>query len=1302
MLPSQLNLTAAQKAELDKLVFKNVPAARPIIVAQTPTPTPSPAPSSKPSSVVSAGTSGATTGATIASTPAPTPSYGSSPTSSVGGGSLPVLSTEQKGDIIKLMATTDIPFTTVIKMVSNPAPPPLVSTPAPPTVVTPTPPTPQGPTIEEIINTGLGSSYINRQITGRPDEPFHVTWEKPSGETITIYVKGKSLNTIFDKIQNENQGAILKVVNENNEVFFQQPSTKEKMSYLVEHFQTTSIVPSDVSNQVEIDTSDASQQKYFAGYPGEVERYERISYGESLGLDMSKEVSELNKYYNIWASDKDISGNRIVSVTKTSEQQWQEWHSSAMQQNPIATTARDVAGSFLSIFDPNTYGAIYAGNLQEHIHSKDIANVQQIKSEGGWSWDVWKNIQVPAYENVILPMAGGYALGLAFPSLVGIGTAGSAVTKTGQTMVKTGQIIIVGGVMGATGASIGATAAFEEHGMVPKGSTVSAIFGTSMQFAAMGVGTYGAKIDYPRYQESLTTFKGNVKQAFYENVPLANRIMDGEKGVVSFQQDGVANNKMLLEKMQGFGTRYVDAFRDLGFTKEVRTPVIKQGPGLEARVTKQVHVETKKVSVGTVIDEISGFKQDALYFRSIKGQGSNWESPSFFQRVADVTSGLKTRFVGTGIPSDYTSYPTQKILDVRTRYGGRPLPYEEYYDYAVPTLEQHISDVAARKQNYERMMPLRRTQNISTETIMRINPDNPLEATFLSHEIGSERYAYGKIDMLTGELRDTGLYPRRPIHNIFDVEVEVFNPKNKFEIHRTPEDYMYRGRPITGVVKSEFVAESGDINFYRTMGVTRDLSEKIPLYGYYEKIIDTGYTSKGLSVSDSTNMAIGWSAQKDVFASAGKPGRYGFISGADEDYSIVFSSGKYISRNIKGTYGDIAVVEKPKPKTGSLIDTSGPSIGVVKTPAPALSDLFTGGGMLRFKGDMITKQFGGNISLIKEQFGGYPTSSRRTGVTLAELEEMERGIIQMPVPPISRTDTISKQSMNLLVGPRTILGQISFDVQQIGNIDLTDTSMKQLSVNLTETSLMQKQVSLQKTESLTIQTQMLEQVSLQKTALKTVTALVTTNTLVPPQITTVLNPLAIPVDITVGEPRIRIRPPWPTIYLDLEDEQPQIAEMDRQGYIVMVKDRVYVKGKKTYADKYIPVFKQPLNERDALSLMGTVLNESAAATGYIKPVEGKPKSLPFMVDPWSYLQNMFYTKEGKYIEKTEHRINTQGEIQGISALGWVSEKKKQETPVPQIKRYRLDAEMGKVEIPDMNLTLDDLYKKMLKGGTFGF
>jgi len=132
-----------------------------------------------------------------------------------------------------------------------------------------------------------------------------------------------------------------------------------------------------------------------------------------------------------------------------------------------------------------------------------------------------------------------------------------------------------------------------------------------------------------------------------------------------------------------------------------------------------------------------------------------------------------------------------------------------------------------------------------------------------------------------------------------------------------------------------------------------------------------------------------------------------------------------------------------------------------------------------------------------------------------------------------------------------------------------------------------------------------------------------------------------------------------------------LAVEDQQGYAVMVKDRYIVHGKKKYEERFIKLSKYPLTKADAMGFGATVTNESAAATFYIKPIKGQPQKPSIPIVSWGMLSNLFYKRDDKFIERTENRINTIGEINEISARGWVAQRRKLHPKPKKIKTIRI-------------------------------
>ena len=95
---------------------------------------------------------------------------------------------------------------------------------------------------------------------------------------------------------------------------------------------------------------------------------------------------------------------------------------------------------------------------------------------------------------------------------------------------------------------------------------------------------------------------------------------------------------------------------------------------------------------------------------------------------------------------------------------------------------------------------------------------------------------------------------------------------------------------------------------------------------------------------------------------------------------------------------------------------------------------------------------------------------------------------------------------------------------------------------------------------------------------------------------------------------------------------------------------VYAKEK----GNFIKVNKEPLPKNKALNLGSKVVDNTASATFKIKEYGKTEKADDFIF----FRRNKFRKKNDNYIEKNTYRIDTQGEIQGITVKGWLARRKK--------------------------------------------
>jgi hypothetical protein len=128
---------------------------------------------------------------------------------------------------------------------------------------------------------------------------------------------------------------------------------------------------------------------------------------------------------------------------------------------------------------------------------------------------------------------------------------------------------------------------------------------------------------------------------------------------------------------------------------------------------------------------------------------------------------------------------------------------------------------------------------------------------------------------------------------------------------------------------------------------------------------------------------------------------------------------------------------------------------------------------------------------------------------------------------------------------------------------------------------------------------------------------------------------------------------------DLEKER-FFVPTPGQGYNVYIKERQYFKGKKKKPGRFYKLSKYPLSRKDALALGANAVDYSHEASFQIKPTRQFAQPLKIDVTPFGRIQNKFYLKDDTYIEKTDYRIDTPGEVKGISARGWYSQKHRQQ------------------------------------------
>ena len=128
--------------------------------------------------------------------------------------------------------------------------------------------------------------------------------------------------------------------------------------------------------------------------------------------------------------------------------------------------------------------------------------------------------------------------------------------------------------------------------------------------------------------------------------------------------------------------------------------------------------------------------------------------------------------------------------------------------------------------------------------------------------------------------------------------------------------------------------------------------------------------------------------------------------------------------------------------------------------------------------------------------------------------------------------------------------------------------------------------------------------------------------------------------------------------------------------------------------------KNPLLKDDALSMGATITDNSAAKSFMIKTVEGKPSKPDINIINWGRMKHQFYTRKNRekktvYTEKRAYGINTLGELEGITAKGWLSQQRRAFQPFKTLKTKKVGFNM---DMRDMMNNQNKMMEKMLKGG----
>lgn len=318
----------------------------------------------------------------------------------------------------------------------------------------------------------------------------------PTTETIA---QTSGLNTTENTTEEEWNQAVQNYLTTPAGQKYQEKYETGLKKYLTTIYPIKKTIPSDILQQITVPSE----------YKSATREYKRYAYESYLGVDTTQSMKNLtNKLLQnyeyastqpiwetttqptLWETMQGVKPTTITvtfSVLKANEpalyltktkEGWMpkmdvvRWRSEWEQNIGLgATIAERTAEIPLEMFDIDYY---FAENKKKYLAEKLYSTHKSVTS--GSLIGPWINIQAPAYENFILPAAGGYALGKIF---TGVKLAGGfKMASTGLKLGYTSGVIITGVGVGVTGYQ------FATQGVKP---VDIAKFGTQM-----GVGFLGA------------------------------------------------------------------------------------------------------------------------------------------------------------------------------------------------------------------------------------------------------------------------------------------------------------------------------------------------------------------------------------------------------------------------------------------------------------------------------------------------------------------------------------------------------------------------------------------------------------------------------------------------------------------------------------------------------------------------------------------------------------------------------------------------------------------------------------------
>ncbi len=1022
---------------------------------------------------------------------------------------------------------------------------------------------------------------------------------------------------------------------------------KDVFMYNRIQYQKTGEVPSEYQVQLEGQIP-SEYQTEFTAHPELKKMWSEAGYEKFLGFNTTKKTDKLNEMYSRYVQDK--IKTEVVTLSPAEEIK-KDYES---QSEPVRVV-RNVIASFLSA--PQRMVEAITTDVTNLLHGGTTGEGATMLAEGGlqhdklntpsvqvaeWEYGIkqesnplmkWIKVQIPTYEYIILPVVGGAAF-----KLIEAAEVGAVGTWAGTTITTTKNITQYALIPAAMGLELGTVAA--ETGPTSK-ETVGSVF-TNIYMLGVGVTAY-RMTDVAGFNAWETNVKSKINVGYgkmKEVIPevFKQPVVDVRTTVGTFKSESIAFKSTFYNMAEAnYRLKYgQDSFGNKPTLWEKTSYTL----------TKNITKIKKPFSSENILDTKSSMTSFGEQFQ----KGSRMKELSFDTRPEIIKEYVESGFRMT--ETKYGELFVQKIgvtknedlgLAIKKMTGQNIFnemklspgsePYYKGMEYwGMPSEPMVIRKGTAQVNFFGEAVFENQRVNIS-EGFSKIR--SQMETNILESKISdmartkglSESYKlYNKNDWYT--------YGKEIIKTeTKSLDVTILN-KNKITFKQQPYKYYSMedwGLPSESMGKG--VKQKGSWEDWWNLTDKDVLKHRVDInkVSSNERYSDALSKMGKINKSDTEGMKLNKSYDITKYGMGTEKPLVQQQLDIKTFRPTIFFKGESTSLRF---YSGVEKLGLPSVDMGISIEKP------VKT-----SDLFS----------LLEKPYTNvkETPVAKKPVLEWTTQYQTAKVPTKYIRNIEFGIINTShywdtsKPSQDRLSSsgyrLSDKNVQGVLTNKNIMGEIDTSLLGMNQLSNQSIGIRQASADLSGILDIQGSADIQ--SPMELQGQLSQQAQLQAQDLKL-------------DLDYKLD-YDMKYDFTTKTPTIIIPP-----FLNWGDDELRKKRKKKtgiglgRGFNVFVKTRHYYKGKKIGEGVFQKVNIQPLSEQAALSLLGTKLKMTAAATGKLVPTGAQVVSERESNFSWDTIASQFYTKgEGVYVQKKQFRMGTKREHKEITGMRMPSGKK---------------------------------------------